>query len=238
MWEWPRKPLTHDLAYTPYPSYHCNTTHSKHCYTVSVIPTPFLGPSIPYRLQVPLLSGSHAAIQTQLQAPSNFLSFEQGRGATPPGQKDTSAHKWARSQIKSSFGMQLWKNFNRPTSHIFSNSSAYNQAVQFPLSSDNVVSDPIKVLLEKPYKAHREVKFKPQTLCNPQKARGRAPHLFILFFCRHKIFVYFVSHLLGGRVKVMRNTRQLFLNYLLTRRGWLRIVSSIIRPAIHFLGPH
>ena len=50
-----------------------------------VIPTPFLGPSIPYRLQVPLLSGSHAAIQTQLQAPSNFLSFEQGRGATPSG---------------------------------------------------------------------------------------------------------------------------------------------------------
>ena len=85
MWEWPRKPLTHDLAYTPYPSYHCNTTHSKHCYTVSVIPTPFLGPSIPYRLQVPLLSGSDAAIQTQLQAPSNFLSFEQGRGATPSG---------------------------------------------------------------------------------------------------------------------------------------------------------
>ena len=31
----------------------------------------------------------------------------------------------------------------------------------------------------RPYKARMEVKFKPQTLCNPRKACGRAPHLFL-----------------------------------------------------------
>ena len=232
MWEWPRKPLTHDLAYTPYPSYHCNTTHSKHCYTVSVIPTPFLGPSIPYRLQVPLLSGSHAAIQTQLQAPSNFLSFEQGRGATPSGLDKKTQVLTNEPVIKSN--QALVCNCERT---LIDPHHIYFPILQLTIKLSNSLCL-LTMLWLTPSRSYWRSLIKRTGRLNSNHRHFVTLGMLavghrISWFFRHK-----VSHLLGGRVKVMRNTRQLFLNYLLTRRGWLRIVSSIIRPAIHFLGPH
>ena len=232
MWEWPRKPLTHDLAYTPYPSYHCNTTHSKHCYTVSVIPTPFLGPSIPYRLQVPLLSGSHAAIQTQLQAPSNFLSFEQGRGATPSGLDKKTQVLTNEPVIKSN--QALVCNCERT---LIDPHHIYFPILQLTIKLSNSLCL-LTMLCLTPSRSYWRSLIKRTGRLNSNHRHFVTLGMLavghrISWFFRHK-----VSHLLGGRVKVMRNTRQLFLNYLLTRRGWLRIVSSIIRPAIHFLGPH
>ena len=232
MWEWPRKPLTHDLAYTPYPSYHCNTTHSKHCYTVSVIPTPFLGPSIPYRLQVPLLSGSHAAIQTQLQAPSNFLSFEQGRGATPSGLDKKTQVLTNEPVLKSN--QALVCNCERT---LIDPHHIYFPILQLTIKLSNSLCL-LTMLCLTPSRSYWRSLIKRTGRLNSNHRHFVTLGMLavghrISWFFRHK-----VSHLLGGRVKVMRNTRQLFLNYLLTRRGWLRIVSSIIRPAIHFLGPH
>ena len=232
MWEWPRKPLTHDLAYTPYPSYHCNTTHSKHCYTVSVIPTPFLGPSIPYRLQVPLLSGSHAAIQTQLQAPSNFLSFEQGRGATPSGLDKKTQVLTNEPVLKSN--QALVCNCERT---LIDPHHIYFPILQLTIKLSNSLCL-LTMLWLTPSRSYWRSLIKRTGRLNSNHRHFVTLGMLavghrISWFFRHK-----VSHLLGGRVKVMRNTRQLFLNYLLTRRGWLRIVSSIIRPAIHFLGPH
>ena len=199
---------------------------------MSVIPTPFLGPSIPYRLQVPLLSGSHAAIQTQLQAPSNFLSFEQGRGATPSGLDKKTQVLTNEPVIKSN--QALVCNCERT---LIDPHHIYFPILQLTIKLSNSLCL-LTMLWLTPSRSYWRSLIKRTGRLNSNHRHFVTLGMLavghrISWFFRHK-----VSHLLGGRVKVMRNTRQLFLNYLLTRRGWLRIVSSIIRPAIHFLGPH
>ena len=199
---------------------------------MSVIPTPFLGPSIPYRLQVPLLSGSHAAIQTQLQAPSNFLSFEQGRGATPSGLDKKTQVLTNEPVIKSN--QALVCNCERT---LIDPHHIYFPILQLTIKLSNSLCL-LTMLCLTPSRSYWRSLIKRTGRLNSNHRHFVTLGMLavghrISWFFRHK-----VSHLLGGRVKVMRNTRQLFLNYLLTRRGWLRIVSSIIRPAIHFLGPH
>ena len=90
---------------------------------------------------------------------------------------------------------------------------------------------PSRSYWRRPYKASMEVKFKPQTLCNPRKGCGRAPHLFlstpttshliaphqnglILTFILSSMFTYFTSQFCSTIGNEYPG------KYALTRRGW------------------
>ena len=188
VWEWPRKPLTHDLAYPLYPSYPPYPLYPSY----PLYPQYHSVPNPPHPWTKHTLPPPSPAFKWQscIQRPDSPPTFchcykEERRDLNDQAETPRLDRK---TQVLTNEPTMKWClacNCARPFSdsyHIFSLAPHNHKAIELPNPHCVVTMlwlTPSRPYWRSPYKAGMEVKFKPQTLCNPRKACGRAPHLFL-----------------------------------------------------------